>query len=240
MKRKVNRPTVATALGAAVTVASVASTAGFLVGRYPLLRQFLPVHFTDEGLPTRWQRKTYALVLVPVWVQLVLTVVFGAIAVILLWRALPPDDPHEARLVAEDRKRMLITAEAVVLLSAIWVTFQSLGATELVRLWERGWGGYRRIYGQGLVVAIVASVGIGVRAMASLGRPTQPAGTEPSPHWRFKHLYFNPRDPALFVPARRGLGWTLNFGRLGAILLMAIVLAIGIGAPVAIVRYLIN
>lgn len=240
MKRHVTRPTVATAVGAGVTVASVAATAGFLVGRYPLLRQFLPVHFTGEGLPSRWHAKTYALVLVPVWVQIVLTVVFGAIAVILLWRAVPPDDPHEARRAAEDSERMLITAEAVVLLSAIWVTFQALGAMELARLWERGWGGYRRIYGQSLIVAIVASVGVGVRAVASLGRPTQPAEPEPSPHWRFKHLYFNPGDPALFAAARHGLGWTLNFGRPGAILLMAIVLAIGVGAPFAIVRYLIN
>jgi uncharacterized membrane protein len=240
MKGRVTRPTVATAIGAGVTVASIAGTAGFLIGRYPLFRQFLPVNFSDEGLPSRWHARTYALVLVPVWVQLVLTVVFGAIAAILLWRAVPPDDPHEARLAEEDTERMLVTAEAVVLLAAIWVTFQAFGATELVRLWGRGWGGYRPIYGQSLVVAIVASIGIGVRAMALLGRPSRELGLDSAPHWRFKELYFNPNDPALFVPARNGVGWTVNFGRLGAILLMVMVLAFGIGAPLALVRFLIN
>ena len=240
MKRRVTRPTLATVLGAGVTIASIAGTAGFLIGRYPMLRQFLPVSFTDEGLPERWHSKTYALVLVPVWVQLVLTLVFGAIAVLLLWRAVPSDDPYEARLAAEDSERMLITAEAVVLLAAIWVSFQALGATELVRLWQRGWGGYRRIYGQTIVGAIVASVVVGVRAIATLRGSSRPAQRESSPHWRFKLLYFNPKDPALFVPARYGFGWTLNFGRPKAIVLMAVVLAIGIGAPFAIVRYLIN
>src|SRR6185295_7082476 len=102
------------------------------------------------------------------------------------------------------------------------------------------WGGYRRIYIQGLVVAIVASIGVGVRAMALFGRPKPPPEPQSSSHWRFKELYFNPDDPALFVPARRGQGWTVNFGRLGAILLIVMVLAIGIGAPYALVRYLIN
>lgn len=240
MKRHVTRPTLATVLGAGTTVASIAGTAGFLVGRYPLLPLFVPVHFTDEDLPDRWQVTSYALVLMPVWVQLVLALVFGAIAVILLWRAVPPDDAQAVRLAAEDSERMLVTAEAVVLLSAIWVGLQALGAAELVRLWERGWGGYRRIYGQALVGAIVASVVVGVRAIATLGGSPRSRESEASPHWRFKRLYFNPKDPALFVPARRGLGWTLNFGRPRAILLMAVVFTIGIGAPVALIRYLIN
>ena len=240
MKRHITRPTLATILGAGATVASVAGTAGFLVGRYPLLPLFVPVHLTDEGLPDRWQGTTYTLVLMPVWVQLVLALVFGAIAVILLWRAVLPDDAHAVRLAAEDSERMLVAAEAVVLLSAIWVSFQALGAAELVRLWQRGWGGYRRIYGQALVGAIVASVVVGVRAIATLGGAARPRESDASPHWRCRHLYFNPKDPALFVPARHGLGWTVNFGRPRAILLMAVVLAIGIGAPLALVRYLIN
>jgi uncharacterized membrane protein len=240
IKRHVIPPTLATILGAGVTVASIAGAAGFLIGRYPSLPLLVPVHFADQGLPDRWQVKTYTLVLMPVWVQLVLALAFGAIVVILLWRSVLPDDAHAVRLAAEDSERMLVAAEAVVLLSAIWVSFQALGAVELVRLWERGWGGYRWIYGQTLVAAIVASVVVGVRAIATLGGSTRSGESDASPHWRFTHLYFNPKDPALFVPARRGLGWTLNFGRPRAVLLMGVVLAIGIGAPAALVRYLIN
>jgi uncharacterized membrane protein len=240
MQRHITRPTVATVFGAALSVASIAGTAGFLIGRYPLFRPYLPVEFSAEQLPSRWVAKTYTLVLMPVWVQLVLALVFGAIAIILLWRAVPPADPGEARLAAEDAERMLITAEAVVLLSAIWITFQALGAVELDRLWERGWGGYRPFYVQALVTAIVLSGVVGVRAMASVGRPARRTEPGPASCWRFRHLYFNPNDPALFVPARQGVGWTVNFGQARAIGMMLLVLSIGVGGPFLIVRYLIT
>jgi hypothetical protein len=54
--------------------------------------------------------------------------------------------------------------------------------------------------------------------------------------WRLTHLYFNPQNPALFVPSRRGAGWTLNFGRPLAIVLIAAVLTAGIGGPFLLAR----
>jgi uncharacterized membrane protein len=50
-------------------------------------------------------------------------------------------------------------------------------------------------------------------------------------HWRFTHLYRNADDPALFVPARDGTRWTLNFGRPVAAALLGVVLTIGVMAP---------
>lgn len=52
-------------------------------------------------------------------------------------------------------------------------------------------------------------------------------------------MYFNPQDPTLFVPLRSGIGWTLNFGRPWAIILLALFLAFGIGAPLLIIRMLL-
>jgi len=237
MPRHVPRPTLTTAFGAGLSVAAIAGTAGFLIGRYPLLRPYLPVQFSEEGLPSRWVAKSFTLVLMPVWMQVVLAIVFGTLALVLLWRAVPSEDAADDRLAAEDSARMLVSAEAVVLLSAIWIAFQALGAAELDRLWERGWGGYRPFYGQALVVAIVLSLVVGVRAITLLGRSAPRPEPAPSTHWRF-NLYVNPRDPALFVPARRGGGWTVNFGRPHAILLIVLVVAIGVGGPLFIVRYL--
>ena len=34
----------------------------------------------------------------------------------------------------------------------------------------------------------------------------------PAKCWKFRVLYFNPDDPALFVTKRYGVGYTLNFG----------------------------
>ena len=108
---------------------------------------------------------------------------------------------------------------------------------QLVRLWDRGWGGFGRIYRIGLLVAIAASGGIGLRCLAEIGRLPKRTVDE-GPFWRLKVLYFNPADPALFVPGRWGIGWTLNFGRPTAVALMVVVLCLGIGVPFLIVRML--
>ena len=238
MRRRITRPTLLTGFSAALTVASISATAGFLIGRYPMLRQFVPVHFDGQGLPNRWQLTSYLLVLMPVWIQIALALTFGAIAGILLYRA-SPGDGERGEIAQPDADRMLVTAEAISLLAAIWVTFQGLAAVQLMSLWQRGWGGFGKIYGQTLVIAIVASVVVGIRAASSL-RQSQPASLTADSNWRFRALYFNPQDPALFVPVRSGFGWTVNFGRPGAILLMMLFLIFGIGAPLAIMRILLG
>ena len=40
----------------------------------------LPVHFDDQAIADRFVRASYAVILVPVWIQLALAIVFGAIA----------------------------------------------------------------------------------------------------------------------------------------------------------------
>lgn len=52
-------------------------------------------------------------------------------------------------------------------------------------------------------------------------------------YWNAGVFYNNPDDPALFVPKRFGLGWTLNFGHpqsrlvmIGALLLLLLLMAL--------------
>jgi hypothetical protein len=42
------------------------------------------------------------------------------------------------------------------------------------------------------------------------------------------------------VPTRRGIGWTLNFGRPMAIALMGVLLVIGIGGPYYVARLILR
>lgn len=240
MKRRLAGPTLATGIGAALTLAVIGGTAGFLEGRYPFLPPFLAVHFGRGGLANRWARKSYSLVFMPVWVQIALALACGAVAIILLWRASPGNEPaHHASSDTDDARRMVLAAEAVVLLAFVWIAFQGFAATRVTLLWELGFGGLGQIYAQALFAAITASIVIGIRAMAVIGRNLK-ASTVDGPVWRLKVLYVNPRDPALFVPARHGVGLTLNFGRPIAIVLMALVLLFGIGAPFAIMRLLLG
>lgn len=55
----------------------------------------------------------------------------------------------------------------------------------------------------------------------------QPVGDQtPDRCWRAGMFYVNPNDPAVLVEKRFGIGYTLNFGRPAAWLLMAFILAV--------------
>jgi uncharacterized membrane protein len=238
--QKIYRPTVLTLVGLATTIAAIFWTIGFTMGRAAMFGPFLAVHFDEDGIADRWLRPTWTLVLIPVWIQLTLTLVFGAIGMVLLYRTHRTRQAVEDEISRQDRERMLATSEAISLLAAIWVTMQALGAVRLFVMWQRGCCGMGDIYYQGLVIAIVMSIVVGIRGAVYMRHPRPAVRTTSDAHWRLQGLYFNPHDPALFVPVRRGIGWTLNFGRPRAIAFLLVFVGFGIAAPLFILRLLLG
>jgi uncharacterized membrane protein len=45
-------------------------------------------------------------------------------------------------------------------------------------------------------------------------------------YWKWGMIYFNPKDPAIFIEKRFGVGWTINFGRPGAYIAIAGLIAL--------------
>ena len=43
-------------------------------------------------------------------------------------------------------------------------------------------------------------------------------------HWRGVIFYHNPSDSRYFLPKRTGLGWTINFARPGAIVMVLLIM----------------
>jgi uncharacterized membrane protein len=227
------RPAVVTAVAAALTLASITATAAFAIGRYPAIPLLLPVHFRG-GRVDVVMLKSYGLVLLPVWTQLILALVIGSVAALLLYRARAGGAED-----ATHRLRMLHSAEAMSLLGFVWIGFQFITEAALIDVWIRTRPGMGRFYYIALVTCVVLSVVVAARTALQIGRPAAPRG-EDHGLWRFKALYFNPADPALFVPARYGYGLTLNFGRPLAIALMLGVLLAGLGGPFLLARFLLR
>jgi uncharacterized membrane protein len=238
--KMIYRPTFPTLLGIGTTIAAIAATAGYILGRAPSIPPLLPVHFDDEGIADRFVRASYAIVLVPVWIQLTLAIVFGAIAGVLLYRTQKIRSAVENEVSRQERERMLITAEAISLLAAIWVAFQGLLAVRLIMMWQLMCCGLGSVYYQSLVVCIVVSAIVGVRAAVYLQYPRPLVRKTEDAYWRFPGVYFNRQDPALFVPLREGPGWTVNFGRPQAIVFLGLVLFFSIWAPIFIFRVLLG
>jgi uncharacterized membrane protein len=208
------------------------ATATYLGLIYQTLPPGLPVRYMS-GEPIYFQLKTPIVVMLPALVQAALMLTFYALSLLMLWRA-RPDDGNAGDMA--DQHRMRVAVEGVALLGSLWVTVQAMGAARLVALWQGGRGGFGRIYNITVFVSLIISGVVVWRTTKALRQDqSTPAETNPA-MWRLTHLYFNPQDPALFVPSRRGAGWTLNFGRPLAIGLIAAVLAVGIGGPFLLAR----
>lgn len=217
-------PTLAMRFAIRLTVVAILATALFLVLQYPSLPWLLPVHFRSSGAPNGWQYRTFPRVLTPVFVQLALALTLGAIATLFLSRRHGAYDVN-----APDVRAASTAAEAVAMICCIWVAFQGYAAIALVAMWSRGRAGLGDWYLYLQVLGFILTGIVAVRARASLGRPVPRPFVQD--HWRYKHFYRNPDDPALFVPTRDGYHWTLNFGRPVIVSLLGAVLLMGIVAP---------
>ena len=237
--KMIYRPTSLTLLAAAVTIAAISGTTGYILGRAGSVPPLLPVHFDDQGIADRFVPASYAIILVPVWIQLSLAIVFGSIAGVLLYRTHKTRSAVENEVVRQERERMLMTAEAISLLAAIWVTFQGLLAIRLIMMWQLMCCGLGGVYYQSLVVCIVLSAIVAVRAAVYLQYPKPVIRETEDAHW-FSGIYVNRKDPALFVPLRNGPGWTINFGRPQAIVFIGLVVLVSIWAPIAIFNVLLG
>ena len=158
----------------------------------------------------------------------------------LLYRTQPRRHAVEDKMIRQERERMLMTAEAISLLAAIWVSFQGLLAVRLIIMWQAMCCGLGAIYYQALFVCVVLTVIVGIRAAVYLQYPKPIVRPTDDAHWKFRGLYFNRQDPALFVPLRSGLGWTINFGRPQAIVFLGVFLFVSIFAPLIIFRVLLG
>jgi uncharacterized membrane protein len=227
------RPSHITKVAMAASFATITWSATFLLVLYPRLPWLLAVHFKPNGFPNGWQYKTYWRVLMPVFVQLSLTLVLLAIGALLLSR---PHGDHDEN--APDVLAASAAAEAVALFAFIWVAFQGYVAVALTLMWRAERAGLGPLYVYLELTGIVLTIAVAIRAQARVGRP-DPRPFVPE-HWTFGHLYKNREDPALFVPTRNGSRWTLNFGRPLAAALMGTILVLGIVLPVVIVGLLLR
>jgi uncharacterized membrane protein len=223
-------PTRATGLATAMIALIILGSAAYLWEQYASLPSELPVHFRATGLPDGWQFKTPTRVLVPVLVQIALALTLGAIGGLLLFRQ--SDGPGGGGDEAPDVKAAAVAAEAVILITLIWVAFQGYAAWALVQMWTAERAGLGPWYYRLEVAGGIVTVAAAIRAQWHLGRP--PPRPFVAAHWRLGHLYKNPADPALFVPTRDGRRWTLNFGRPVAAALLGLILLLGIIGPTVI------
>ncbi|WP_251230925.1 DUF1648 domain-containing protein [Adlercreutzia aquisgranensis] len=187
---------------------------------YPSMPDRIPMQYDFNGQVSTWADKSWATAAFPV-----LFVLFvGAVMAVSHWgivHSKKASDP--AAPVATAWAYGMFARAQSILMVALGVMVGLLGP-----FMELSFAGTFTL--QQLVIpimavaliAVVASIAVGVvygqngaRLIARVQR-NAPLASDDDEHWKAGVFYVNRNDPSLFLPERFGIGWTMNWGRAGA------------------------
>jgi uncharacterized membrane protein len=212
---------------------------------YPRMPQRLPRHMTPSGHAERFADKSIGTVFGPVVIEVLTT----ALMVTLAWVVLR----SRARLDAEDpqaatRHRGFVSAMARALLALaacldLTFLFAALQTWDLIGAGPVAAAAVpvTTALGVAVLLIVVLRTGQGGSRLrlgstrnehAGRGRRPAPVNQDDDRFYRWGLVYYNRDDPALFVPKRFGIGWTLNMARPSAWMLLAATVAVAVIAPV--------
>lgn len=229
-------PIVWPALAAIVLAAATAVT----VALYPTLPDPIPVHFTVAGSPDSWAARSIWSVFGILIVGAAVVVLLNALALVATRysaRTQADDTAEQATLRTRVQRRMLTS-----LLSELsFVIALGISALELAQRLLPGAKSATAASAIGLVILVMAVVISNVaRARVQLrpanvrdSRSPRPDAIDDDQHWKAGLFYVNRDDPSLVVPRRFGLGWTLNFGRPGGVVITILLFLVLAGVVTA-------
>ena len=194
---------------------------------YQRLPDRIPTHFGLSGVPDAWSPKALGTVLVLPVLALASGVIQGSLALFIVTAKLPV---HGLGDTDQQRLRRL-AANYLCILGSLMVSMLTVGTVSSIRV---ALGEADRL--DPLFLALLAAfvlyafagaihlVRVQIQSSRDRIQSTQTAPELEERHWRWKLFYFNPRDPAILVEKRFGIGWTINFGNpLGLALTIVIV-----------------
>lgn len=208
------------------------------VAVYPNIPDPTPIHWDVAGQPDSYAAKSVWSVFGPVLIG------FGVVALLFATsflarvsplRAVASDSPAEsARRSALQSRLMtsLLGQVAVVLAVQIgWLT---------VAGWVLHGGGWGITTSALPILALLVIVLVvfvvryrkAVAAWSTTPSDVRPDAPDDDRYWRAGFVYLNRNDPSIFVPKRFGVGWTVNLGSIGGVVVGIILLAIIAGAVV--------
>lgn len=206
------------------------------IALYPHLPDPYPTHYTIDGVVDRTEPKSIGTVFGRLVIGAVVAVVLGAAAVLVSRSVLRVSTGDADPLPAAARRRGVLAALLGEISAAIGGGFAMLS----VVLWLLP-GSRTAVFVAIalLLAAIVASLVAtavrlaGISRAAAASPTTRAESPDDDRHWKGGILYVDRQDPALWVPKRFGVGWTLNFGHPAGIAIAVVLLLVIAGAIVA-------
>lgn len=217
-----------------ITVAVIVVT----MQNYQQIPDRIPMQYDFEGNITNWADKSYRSILLMPIMSIYLTLLFLFINSMIgkAKQQIDADKPKESmRQNVIFRRRwsayIIITGTLMTLLfSFIQLSFIYPINNELLTIVP-------------LVFAVVVTVGAIVLSITTGQGGSRLKGLsntvidgkvinrDDDRHWKLGVLYFNRKDPALFLEKRFGVGWTINFARPLAWIIFLLILGFAFGIP---------
>ncbi|MEV6422526.1 DUF5808 domain-containing protein [Streptomyces sp. NPDC051662] len=190
---------------------------------------------TSSGTVYREITTTFWTVFSPVFAQILLTaVVIGTLAAVLRARAdLDVSRPRSS--AARHRRYLGLTARCLLGIAAL-LNLMLLGLSGMMWSDNRTGAVLSLVIGGPLLASVAATVPLIRNGPGGFDGSDEGTGLVPRDddrHWYgVGTVYVNADDPAVLVPRRVGIGWTVNLGNLRFLIISAAVLAIAAGATV--------
>jgi len=223
-------------------LAALLLAVGLVLWRYPELPGRIPVHWNAAGRADGWTAKSP-------WPLVSLLLIMAFTHGFLLWLLVglsqvpvrAPAERGDEYRAAHFRYMRFWAQWTNVLRGLVLLMFLGIIWASLFGI-ERQAGG---VMPPGMVLVWIGTAGLllslpwlvigglrlrsAMREIAGAGSLEQAAPTE---GWIAGSIYYNKRDPAVWVEKRIGIGWTLNFARPVSWLVMLLALGIPIGATI--------
>jgi len=200
-----------------------AATALFIVANYDAFPDRIVMQYDLDGPPTRLVDKTWGTVLFPVWIQLLMIVIFGIVnyTISASKQQIDASNPRASlrRNLIFRRKWSAFTLTSGFMLTALF------GAIPLQQVYDFGPGATTALILSVVAIMLLWVVRLGfvtgqggsrIRLPDDASEPASASGKvnrDDDKYWILGQFYYNPDDPALFLEKRFGIGWTINFAR---------------------------
>lgn len=214
-------------------IVTIVLTSLALTMNYDKVADMIPMQMDMAGNVSRYAAKTPMTMMFPVLMQITMLVVFVVVYLIIdkVPPYIDPDQPELGKIQAKVHKKawtryalitgyMMVALFAVTAMSMIgWVSMAVSGVITVALVILL------------LLYTIILAVKLGqsgnrVKAVAVKGNIIN---REDDRYWKAGIFYVNNADPSYFVEKRFGVGFTLNFGRPMAVIVLVLLIAFVIG-----------
>ncbi|WP_010651451.1 DUF1648 domain-containing protein [Oceanobacillus massiliensis] len=203
---------------------------------YQDIPQRIPMQYNFEGEVTNWEEKSYRTLLINPIMQMYLTLLFLFINKMIGYakQQIDPENPQDSiRRNVIFRKRW----SAYIILSGLALTlmFSLIQLSFIFPINQQFLTLIPLLITIGLIggaIGLSMTTGQGGSRVKSTGGISgNVINQDDDKHWKLGQFYVNKDDPSLFLEKRFGVGWTINFARPLAWIILLTIIGLAVGIP---------